>query len=116
MSLRIACPRCRNTLKVADDSAGKRLRCPSCQAMLQIPVGAVATVPASDDAFMEETRSFPTRHSADEPRRPGQKTKPSKNAFWWSVAGASAFGVLLLVVILIVALKGGAQDGKDNVK
>src|SRR5262245_7202986 len=116
MSIRIACPRCRNTLKVADDSAGKRLRCPSCQAMLQIPVGAVATVPASEESFMEETRSFPPRHPPAEPRRPARKTKSSKNAFWWSVAGASAFGVLLLVVILIVALKGGAEGGNENAK
>src|SRR5262249_53935296 len=70
----------------------------------------------SDDAFMEETRSFPPRCSLDEPRRPGRKPKSSKNAFWWSVAGASAFGVLLLVVILIVALKGGAEGGDGNAK
>jgi S1-C subfamily serine protease len=115
MSIRIACPRCRNTLKVSDDSAGKRLRCPGCQAMLQIPVGAVATVPAPDDAFMEDTRSLPRRRSPDEPRRSARKTKTPNHAFWWSIAGASAFGVLLLAVILIVALKGGtSENGKDQ--
>ncbi len=30
MSIRIACPSCRGTLTVADDMAGQRLRCPTC--------------------------------------------------------------------------------------
>ena len=42
----LACPSCARKLKVAADSAGKRVRCPACGHILRVPAPAGASVPA----------------------------------------------------------------------
>jgi RsiW-degrading membrane proteinase PrsW (M82 family) len=40
MPIRVQCSACDKTLKVADKLAGKRIRCPECQAVVKVPAGA----------------------------------------------------------------------------
>src|SRR5262245_34379046 len=108
MSIRIACPSCRGTLTVADDMAGQRLRCPTCDVVLQIPSRVAPRV--ADDRYMERERPRPAQRDVDIRRRPTERKEASSAAFWWSIAGASTFGVLLLVVILVIVLNGGDGD------
>lgn len=37
MSIQVGCPQCRQTTKVKDQFAGKRVQCPHCQAAMQVP-------------------------------------------------------------------------------
>lgn len=42
MPIRIQCPGCQKTLKVADNLAGKRVLCPACKVPVQLPAAATA--------------------------------------------------------------------------
>lgn len=57
MVIRIQCPGCAKTLNAKDSFAGKRVKCPACQALLEIPAsGSASTTPAEresqGDAFL----------------------------------------------------------------
>ena len=42
--MRIPCPGCTKTLAVADDFAGRRVKCPGCQLVFRVPAGARFTL------------------------------------------------------------------------
>jgi WD40 repeat protein len=74
MALSVSCPECGMAHKLAQTVAGKRVRCPKCQAVFAVP-------PA-------RSRTQPTR-SADEPAQ-----KPSR-LIW--ILGGSAVGLVVLL-------------------
>ena len=43
MPITVTCPACQNTLKVKDEYAGKKGKCPKCQALMPIPGPAPAS-------------------------------------------------------------------------
>ncbi len=45
MPLQVRCPACKKKFAVADDQAGKQVRCTSCKQSLQIPAAAPAPSP-----------------------------------------------------------------------
>ena len=65
MPISVTCPQCSTTLKVKDELAGKRGKCPKCQGAVQIPVGeqaaakptAVVTAKVSVPASAEQRRA-----------------------------------------------------------
>jgi hypothetical protein len=87
MTISFQCTGCGRTLKVADDLAGRKGKCPQCKAMLYIPEGeksAVTAAPARKKAppptpppEEEETRDE-AAEEAPEPR--GKKKKKAKEA------------------------------------
>jgi len=60
MSIRLTCSDCDKPLKVKDELAGKRIRCPGCQSIIRVPAGA-------DPASESSTRkSSPANTTGDE--------------------------------------------------
>ncbi|MDX1946499.1 MAG: M48 family metallopeptidase [Pirellulaceae bacterium] len=47
MPITVTCPACQNTLKVKDEYAGKKGKCPKCQALMPIPALVGAAAPAA---------------------------------------------------------------------
>ena len=45
--MRFSCPHCRRTLNVKDELAGRKVRCPGCKNVLQVPAAAAAKPSAS---------------------------------------------------------------------
>jgi len=43
MSIRVTCPWCEDSFKARDEYAGKRVKCPKCGEVLQVPEGADAS-------------------------------------------------------------------------
>ena len=77
MPLKVTCQQCQKTLKAPDKLAGKRVRCPSCQTIVQIPEANAAW----EDSLLDEPA--PPRSTVDtEPARRSQaETDPE---FDWS--------------------------------
>lgn len=46
MSIDLVCSRCKKSLRVPDEAAGKQARCPICQTLADVPLTAVEIVPA----------------------------------------------------------------------
>ncbi len=56
MSQMLTCPGCQATLRVRDDMAGKKIKCPRCAELVPVPAGKAVTAkgrPAADEGFTE---------------------------------------------------------------
>ncbi len=49
MTIEFRCARCRQHLRVPDESTGKHARCPRCETLLRIPLPAIAADPSVDN-------------------------------------------------------------------
>lgn len=47
MPIEIACPQCKQLLRVPDAAAGRKARCPACQAIAEVPMAVVDLLPDS---------------------------------------------------------------------
>lgn len=47
MPIEIACPQCKQMLRVPDAAAGRKARCPACQAIAEVPMAVVEILPDS---------------------------------------------------------------------
>lgn len=50
MSIKFVCPHCQKPLQVKEDLAGKKVKCPGCQQVLDVPAGVVAATGAAAPA------------------------------------------------------------------
>ncbi len=112
MAITFACPGCQQQLRVSDDKAGKKAKCPSCATLMLIPDAASAlvedSVPARTQPQRDAGRSAPPA-SNDEPfpaedggerafvPKQRRKRKSGSSAVVWIAVGAAAL-VLLGVV------------------
>ena len=82
MPITIQCPQCDNKLKVADTSAGKKVRCPACSAVISVPA-AEESEHAPEGGFTETPKSkTPDLAADDEGTGVTEKPKPKKKATW----------------------------------
>lgn len=58
MPIDLVCEQCKNVLRVPDDAAGKKARCPNCQALTEVPCTAVEVADEGSPALAP--------HSSDE--------------------------------------------------
>src|SRR5438128_2293503 len=104
MAIAFACPECEHDLKVKEQLAGRRIRCPEC--------GEVVAVPEGDTAITEG----PSRRGdqVDRPRKKKKKKKSSKGL----LVGLGVAAVLLAVgaVVLIVVVNQGDGDVNKQAK
>src|SRR6267378_4465833 len=73
MPILIPC-KCGKQLRVKDDLAGKRIKCPACAAMLTVPVPAVE----DDDPVVPELASAEDVAHTPEPSRAKKRSRPEK--------------------------------------
>lgn len=125
MSISFPCTGCGRTLKVADELAGRKAKCPQCQAVLYIPEGPAAAITPAPTAAPMRRRAAPLPE--DEPdagadmgeemeRRP-RRRKKAKKSMLVPVLIAVAAGVLLLGGVTVAAFYvvpmlfgGGSED------
>lgn len=115
MSIPVTCESCEKTVKVKDELAGKRVRCPGCRQPLQIPEAAPV-----DDWNLEEYDDVPM-DAPPSGSRPGKKTAAQGRpqgfaakvrAWWhWGLVGVCVVTALLsptagLILAGVVAFGG----------
>jgi phage FluMu protein Com len=82
MPITIQCPQCDKKLKVADTSAGKKVRCPACSAVISVPA-AEESEPAPEGGITETPKSkIPSPATDDEGTGVTEKPTPKKKVTW----------------------------------
>lgn len=74
MPIKFECPRCGQKLSVADDRAGRSVRCPQCKATAQVPANEPAplslddaeALPSPAESDYEDDRDAPPRRRSDD--------------------------------------------------
>ena len=118
MTIALSCPSCARALKVKDDLAGKRIKCPGC--------GEPVLVEAADESEGEPAIQEKPRRQVvaddepdDRPRKKKKKKKKSNTLLWIGLAGGAAFLLLLVVagvVLLLVFNRPTEQKSTEQAK
>lgn len=72
MGIKFTCPACGGALNVKSELAGKRGRCPKCQAKINIPLDDAAGSPAAGDAPAAPPEMVPEARSAPVAKNPAE--------------------------------------------
>lgn len=126
MPIGVFCKTCEKTIRVRDDLAGKRIKCPGCGQVLAVPAGAGstrATAPGAAEDAIEQARPWtgsaakplheelpsapededdPTPRKSKKKRRPPAPTFVSANRWWFVGGGAGTVFLVALVIVLVV--------------
>jgi predicted RNA-binding Zn-ribbon protein involved in translation (DUF1610 family) len=114
MAIPLSCDSCGSTLRIADEHAGKRIRCPKCgEAMAvprQEPAGRRGGRGGGHDVHKRQHRAGSDDDLAEE-RRPRQKKRrqPSRTALWVGL-GAGALVALVAIIVVVILLTGRKDD------
>jgi hypothetical protein len=116
----VSCPKCDHKLQVKDEYAGKRGKCPKCQATIEIPAPALAGAPAGTPAKSSATTVVTPKAAAKKPEPapaspPGPKIPASRDELREQVLAAfkgelvpprvsllRKIGILLVASIVLV--------------
>jgi S1-C subfamily serine protease/phage FluMu protein Com len=126
MSIPVGCASCGSTLKVADQYAGRKGKCPKCGGVIQVPKIAQPIEPpapapkpavaksalddllASDPAVLTASAPAAAPLAPLSPARPAARPKsPSIPPWVWVMASG---GVALVVLLLVVLIGGGSRS------
>ena len=112
MAIALTCSECERDMKVKDELAGRKIKCPECGSVLMVPSGAKK---ASAVVAGAPARAPKLERDLGEEDRPRKKKKKKKSNKGLLIALGIA-GVLLLGggVVLIVVLTGGGDDGSKK--
>jgi hypothetical protein len=119
MTIAISCPSCDRPLKVKDDLAGKRVKCPGCGEPVLVEV---ADEPEPEPAIQEKPRRRVVEDDEpdDRPRKKRKKKKKSNTVLWIALGGGAALLLLLLVagvlLFLFVFNRPSDQKGTEQAK
>lgn len=126
MSIRIKCS-CGQLLNVPDSSGGKKVRCPSCQLVIQVPVVPTPAKPVIDpfaDIPLAQTNrgplgavSRPLQAQRTIPRRPTASSDSGKTVKVAALVGGILVGVISLsgaAVWLLMPWFGDSRRVEDN--
>ncbi len=69
MPVRISCAKCAKTLNLKDELAGKKIRCPGCKTIIQVPENASETTGATEAPVARKTAAPSSRSTAVRPTR-----------------------------------------------
>src|SRR5580700_7152378 len=102
MSLTVTCPDCDKTLRVKDEFAGKKLRCPGCSTVISIPVKSDESDdddfpgradrskqkrrPADDD-FDDDDDDLPVPKARPKPKPVKKKSRRASGGTNWKLVG-----------------------------
>jgi hypothetical protein len=102
MAIALSCPSCDKALKVKDELAGRRVKCPGCGGPILVTVDEV---PAEEMAVQEPPRRkarVAEDEDEDRPRKKKKKKKKSNRLLWIALGGGAVFVLLLVVVGVVV--------------
>src|SRR5262245_51345335 len=113
MPILVSCD-CGEEMRVGDDVAGKRIRCPSCNSMLTVPdVSPSKDAPRQEaEDAIAETRSrrphwhsgrrSPSKDKEDEAGFPASRAKATRSFTLPLIVGLVGGALVLLVVVLVI--------------
>jgi hypothetical protein len=111
MPIRTACPNCDRPHTLADDTAGKLIRCKGCDKPFRVEEVADAVAVPDDRPRRDDDRPRRRRDEDDDDRDRRPRRKGSNAALWvWLGVGG---GVLLIggVVLAVVLTRDGSGGG-----
>src|SRR5262245_27926619 len=111
MPIAMTCSECEHDLKVKDELAGRKIKCPECGGVIAVPDGGRRASPVAAGApakAPKQPRDYDDEE--DRPRRKKKKKKSNKGLLVGLIIG----GVLLLAggVVLIIVLSRRGDDNK----
>jgi predicted Zn finger-like uncharacterized protein len=111
MAIKAVCPECRTVYQLADQQAGKKVRCKSCQEVFVVEAASQRAAVAKPSTMIMRRRG-----EEDEENVPGRgpaKNVEKKSALPWVLGGvAVVFGVLLLVCGSVITYLVMVPDNK----
>ena len=123
MSLSVTCPDCDKSLKLKDELAGRKIRCPDCSAVISVP-----SADSDDDPFQDDlAEDLPPRRKGrgavesdddDMPTSRSRSRKPDKNRGSRPKSGGSNRILIAggaLVGLLFIAILAAAVNQALNV-
>jgi DNA-directed RNA polymerase subunit M/transcription elongation factor TFIIS len=112
MAIALSCPGCVQALKVKDELAGRKIKCPKCGTVIPVPEKRAG----KDERVMAKAPRTESIEEDDEPqeeKRPKKKKKKKAKSNRGVLIGAAVGGVvLILIVVLILMLPGGGDKAK----
>jgi WD40 repeat protein len=120
MPIAVTCE-CGKQLRVKDDLAGKRIRCPACQTVVTIPAAASAPEPTTPPPRPASPREEPEDRPADRRRpQPAARAAPRSRLLLWLCLGGALLvvlagaGVAVVVWVILPALATTTKGGWVN--
>lgn len=103
MAIALACPACKRALKVKDELAGRKIKCPNCAAVFPVPRKKVES---DERVTAKKPRPVPAAaeddDDPDEDERPKKKKKKKKTAGnRGMLIGAAVGGVVVIAAIVV---------------
>jgi hypothetical protein len=110
MAIAFTCSECEKDLKVKDEFAGRKVKCPKC--------GGSTTVPAAKKAKKKIEEDDEVEEKEERPKKKKKKWNRNNSEMVRIIAaiGLLLAGVAAIVVVLIVKLSGGEEEPKEKKK
>jgi hypothetical protein len=115
MPISLACPKCQKRLRIKDELAGKRVRCPGCGSLLPVPAPAEPapapppTVPVAPQA--QEPVLVLAAPAELDGGSVSPQSLPGRRCLWpWLAAGGGGLALVLMIVLVVVLASGGGGD------
>jgi predicted Zn finger-like uncharacterized protein len=110
MAIALTCPACERALKVKDELAGRKIKCPKCGSV-------IAVMSKEADSETRITSQKPTRvledEDPEEEERPKKKKRKRSKSNSGLLIGAAIAGVALIgVVVVFLLMRGGNEKVK----
>jgi predicted Zn finger-like uncharacterized protein len=104
MSFSLSCSSCQTSLRVRDELAGRKVKCPKCATIIAVPK---AEAPLTDDDEEEKPRTKKRADLNEEEDRPRRKKKKQrkKNSgvlLYGLVGGGAALAIVIVIGILLL--------------
>lgn len=98
-----ACPTCSKGFRVPDDKAGKRTKCPQCEAAM--------VVPQADKKWWNEQ----SQQGQAQTQRPAESPPPKRHSKAAGLAVIAVLGVAVVLIVVAIAGRSGAKpDGSPS--
>ncbi len=117
MAFSVCCPSCGANLRLRDELAGRRVKCPKCREVITVSNQQAPSAEEEDEnrrpRKLDRTNRDQDLDDEDLPRRKKKKKKQqSRNGLIYALAGGGVALVIAIVVLVLILTRGG--DGKGN--
>jgi hypothetical protein len=114
MAIALTCAECERDLRVKDELAGRKIKCPECGGVIAVPAGRRTSAVAAGAPAKSPKPPPEYDDDEDRPRKKKKKKKSNKGLLIGLIIG----GVLLLGggIVLIIVLTRGGDDNKTQAK
>jgi prepilin-type processing-associated H-X9-DG protein len=115
MAIALTCPSCARELKVKDELAGRKIKCPGCATILVVP-----GTKAESETRITAKKPSPVPAAADDAddtedvERPKNKKKKKAAGNRGLIIGGAIAGAVVIVIVVLVIMLAGGGNAKDK--